>query len=141
MPIPPDRRDDPPAGDETIVPLVAEEVAVVRRDVERGRVRVDVETHVETRHLDVPLSVEVAEITRVPVGRRVDGMPPVRREGDTLVVPVMEEEVVVERRLVLKEEVRIRLAKTERRHVEDVPVRVETVRVKRQGPAQDEGGT
>jgi stress response protein YsnF len=48
------------------------------------------------------------EIGRVPVGRPVDTMPPVRQEGDTTIVPVVEEIIVVGRRLILKEEVRIR---------------------------------
>jgi stress response protein YsnF len=38
----------------------------------------------------------------------VDQPPALREEGDVLIVPVLEEVVVVEKRLVLKEELRIR---------------------------------
>ena len=47
------------------------------------------------------------DIERVPVDRLVDAPIPVRYEGDTTIVSVIEERVVVERRLVLVEEVRV----------------------------------
>ena len=40
----------------------------------------------------------------MPIGRPVDAVPPVREEGDTTVMSVVEEIVVVEHRLILKEE-------------------------------------
>lgn len=47
------------------------------------------------------------EIRRVKVDREVDHVPKVRVEGDVTIVPVVEEVLVVEKRLVLKEEVHI----------------------------------
>ena len=35
-------------------------------------------------------------------------MPTIREEGDTIVIPIVEEMLVIERRLLLKEEVRVR---------------------------------
>jgi stress response protein YsnF len=128
---------------EARIPLQEEEVRVLKRAVEKGRVRVDVVPETETRRIEETLSAEHAEIERVPIGREVEAAPPVRREGDVLVIPVVEEVLVVERRLVLKEEVRIRTVRTERRHVEDVPVRVERVEVNRlpaAGDQEPEGG-
>jgi stress response protein YsnF len=52
-------------------------------------------------------------------------MPPIREEGDTTVMPVVEEVVVVERRLVLKEEIRIRRVRTTEHHRENVVVRTQ----------------
>jgi stress response protein YsnF len=44
-------------------------------------------------------------------------MPTVREEGDTIVIPIVEEVLVVERRLFLKEEVHVgRVTSTERHH-------------------------
>ena len=62
-----------------------------------------------TSRLRVALATSEAEITRVPVGREVAEAPPVRQDGDVLVIPVLEEVAVIERRLVLREEVRIRM--------------------------------
>ena len=46
-----------------------------------------------------------------------------RQEGDTTIIPVVQEIVVVERRLVLKEEVRMRRVITNERHQETVVLR------------------
>jgi stress response protein YsnF len=54
------------------------------------------------------LAEERVEVTRVPVGREVAVAPDVRTEGDVLIVPVLEEVLVVEKRLVLKEELHLR---------------------------------
>ena len=66
---------------------------------------------------------EHVEIETVPVGRQIDAMPVVREEGDTTVIPVVEEVVVVERRLMLKEEVRIKRVRTTERHQERITLR------------------
>ena len=50
-------------------------------------------------------------------------MPTISQEGDTTIIPVVEEIVVVERRLVLKEEVRIRRVSTKDQHQETVVLR------------------
>jgi stress response protein YsnF len=52
----------------------------------------------------------------------VDAAPPVRTEGDVTIVPVLEEVLVVEKRLVLKEELRIR--RSRRQETEEIPVRL-----------------
>ena len=52
------------------------------------------------------LRKERVDIERVPMGRVVQEVPQVREEGDVTIIPVMQETAFVERRLVLKEEVR-----------------------------------
>ena len=52
-------------------------------------------------------SVDV-EIERVQIDREVSSAPDIRTEGDLTIVPVLEEILVVEKRLVLREEIRIR---------------------------------
>jgi stress response protein YsnF len=54
------------------------------------------------------LERETVEVTRVPVDRVVDEAPAIRTENDVTIVPVLEEVLVVEKRLVLKEELHIR---------------------------------
>jgi hypothetical protein len=71
------------------------------------------------------LYTDVVDVTRVPVNRLVDAHPEVREEGGTIVVPVVEEVIVIEKRLMLKEEVRITRRRSEvsepRRIVLDSP--------------------
>ena len=103
--------------------LLAEELAVERRQIETGRVRVDVVTRAHQELVDVPLSREQVVVGRVPIDRRVDTIPAVREEGDTIIVPVVEEILVVERRLMLKEELHIKRARTTELHRQTVTLR------------------
>jgi len=118
---------------EIVVPLHVEDVSVERRKVERD-VRVHIQTVSHDHLIDEPLSHEQVEIERVAIGRPVDVVPPVREEGDTTVVSVVEEVLVVERRLVLKEEIRLRRVRTTERHRETVTLREQQAVIERADP-------
>ncbi len=70
--------------------------------------RVHVVTDEEATPANVTLRSERVEVERVPLGRVVESAPPVREENGVTIIPVMEEVVVTETRLVLKEELHIR---------------------------------
>ena len=108
---------------ETVIPLLAEEIAVSKRTVETGRVQVARITHEREQLIDEPLAHEAVEIDRTPINRQVDAMPAIREEGDTIVIPIVEEVLVIERRLLLKEEVRVRRVHSTQRHQESVTLR------------------
>ena len=103
--------------------LLGEEVSFGKERVETGRVRVRVVTREHEEAVDVPLTRERVEVERVAIGRDIEAIPPRRQEGDTLVVPVVEEVVVVRRKLVLKEEVRLKLVRSTEQHRENVILR------------------
>ena len=66
------------------------------------------------------------EVERVAVGRTLaegETPPQTREEGDTLIIPVVEEMAVVVKRLVLREEVRLRFVNTEVPFEQEVGVR------------------
>jgi uncharacterized protein (TIGR02271 family) len=120
------RTDDdraPDNTDETVLPLLAEEVAVSKQVVETGRIQVTRVTHEREQLIDELLKHETVEIDRTPIGRQIDTMPAVREEGDTVVIPIVEEVLVIERRLLLKEEVRVRRVRSTERHQESVTLR------------------
>jgi uncharacterized protein (TIGR02271 family) len=120
------RTEDDNAPDhtgETVIPLLAEEIAVSKQVVETGRVQVARVTHEREQLIDELLAHETVEIDRIPIGRQVNAMPAIRDEGDTIVIPIVEEILVVERRLLLKEEVRIRRVRSTERHQESVTLR------------------
>ncbi len=87
--------------------LVEERVTISKQEVETGRVQVS--TRVEERQEQVreALRHEDVMVERVPIGRVVEAAPAPRQEGDRLVISIVEEILVVEKRLVLKEEVHI----------------------------------
>ena len=107
-------------GVEEVVSLVEETATVGTRQVSRGRVRVQTVTDAVEDVARADVRHETVEVTRVPVGRMVETAPEIRTEGDLTIVPVVEEVLVVEKRLVLKEELHVR-RKVETKAVE-VPV-------------------
>jgi stress response protein YsnF len=113
------------------IPLYTEEVSVEARKVERGTVRVHVQTKTREHPVDEDVIHQRIEIERVAIGQVVDALPPVRQEGDTTVISVVEEIVVVERRLILKEEIRLRRVQTTERHRESVTLREQEAVIER----------
>ena len=110
--------------------LAAEEVAVSKR-VQRTLVRASRTTSSRDKQVEADLALEQVVVERVAVGRVVDAVPPVRQEGDVTIIPVVEEELVVVRRLVLKEEVHLRRVRTVTPHVQTVSVRRQDLTVTR----------
>jgi len=90
------------------VPLLEEEMRVNKRSVATGKVRVRSVVDTIEEVARAALAEDRVEVTRVPLNREVSAAPPVRTEGEVTIVPVMEEVLVVEKRLVLKEELHIR---------------------------------
>jgi uncharacterized protein (TIGR02271 family) len=73
--------------------------------------------------IDMPLMREHVQVRRVLLDREVEGPLPIRREGETIVIPVVEEVLIVSRRYRLKEEVYVTKTTREERHQERVRVR------------------
>lgn len=122
------------------MPVVREEVQVDKRVVDTGRgVRIHKTVAEHPCHIDERLMRDEVEISHVPVDRIVplDAAPVTRYEGDTLVVPILEEVLVVERRVRIKEEVRITRTRREEHHAETVMLKSEQVSVERFDEAGD----
>lgn len=117
-------------AEERVIPIVEEQVhtGTIER---RTRVIISKEVEEENELVTIPYFSDEVEVEHVPVNREVHEMPEVRREGDTTILPVVEEELVVSRRLMLKEEVHIRMKRNELEHKEAVRLRRERVNVKR----------
>ncbi len=111
--------------------LHGEKIEVSRRRVDTSLVRATRTTRTREQLVEADLSHERVEVERIPIGRTVDSVPPVRQDGDTTILSVVEEVVVVERRLVLKEEVHVRRVKTTEHHRETVTLREQEATVTR----------
>ena len=126
-----------------VLPVIEEELRVGKRVVESGRVRVTKSVHEREELIDEPLLREEYEVVRVPVEVFVDEPVGPRHEGETLVIPVLEEVLVVEKRLLVREELRITRRRTEGRDRRSVTLLGEEVSVERagrEGPGEaDEG--
>ena len=131
--------DEVPLG-ETVIPLAEERVTISKREVETGRVQVALTTEIETVVARETLRGRRVEVERVPVGRTLadgEAAPVAHEEGDILVIPVVEETAVVVKRLVVREEVRLRFIPTERPFEEAVDVRRQHATVERAPPGTD----
>jgi uncharacterized protein (TIGR02271 family) len=109
--------------DEIVLPLHKEAIAIDKQRVITGKVRVSTVTREREELVETFLAREDVEIERKPVGKLVDRAPAVRRTGDTIIIPIVEEVLAVARRLVVKEEVRIRLVSRKEKHKQRVTVR------------------
>jgi stress response protein YsnF len=109
--------------DEETIPLAEEVVTIGKRTVEHGRVRVRTMPAERTDIAAADLVTEEVHIERVLLDRFVDVAPQPRQEGDTLIVPVVEEVAVVEKRLLLREEIRLTRVRTSERFEQPVVLR------------------
>jgi len=126
------------AGQSVVVPVIEEGLDIDRQRVETGRIRVQKDVHERTEVVDEPLLRDEVTVTRVPVNRFVEKPIKMRQEGDTLIVPVLEEVLVVEKRLLLKEEIHITRRIAERHAPQEVLLRREEVTVKRIIPGEQD---
>jgi uncharacterized protein (TIGR02271 family) len=84
-----------------------EQAQVDKKTVEKGKVRIVKKVATNDEKINVDLKSEEVEVERVPVNKYVDSAPDVRYEGNTTIIPVVKEVAVVEKKIVLVEEIRI----------------------------------
>jgi uncharacterized protein (TIGR02271 family) len=123
-----------PAPGEATVPVLEDRLHVGRQVVEAGAVRLRKEVDVQPAQVREQVATDVLDVQRVPVGRVVDAAPAVRHDGDVMVVPVVQERLVVRKVLVLVEELRVTRRVEQSTATAEVPLRREHVRVERFDP-------
>ncbi len=117
-----------------VIPILSEQMTVNKRRVSTGGVRISkrVDTHTEAIH-DHGYEEDV-EVDRVPVNKIIEKPAKTRFEGKTMIIPVMEEVLVVEKRLMLKEEVRVTKFRQQLAAPDNVELREEKVTVEKLQP-------
>ncbi|HYF02096.1 MAG TPA: YsnF/AvaK domain-containing protein [Patescibacteria group bacterium] len=90
-----------------VIPLVQENLDVRKTEINKARVVVNKIIHEREVKVDEPLLEENVRVERIHKNTIVDSPIPTRQEGDTIIISLVEEVLVVEKRLMLKEEVRI----------------------------------
>lgn len=131
----------PSTGPTMTVPVHEEQLQVETHEVDTGRgVRISKRVTERPETVSRELWHEEIDVVRVPVNSIVAEPPQVRHEGDTMVVPVVEEVLVVEKRYRVKEEVHIKRRRQTEVHEATVPVKAEELTVERfdSSPSQPE---
>jgi len=114
-----------------VVPIVEEQIAVETRTVETGRVQIQKSVQERVEVVDQPLFEEEVQIERVPLNRPITEAVAPYYDQDTLIIPVVEEVLVVQKQLVLREEIRVKKVRKELHEPHEVRLRSEVVNVVR----------
>lgn len=124
------------AAPDSVLTLMAETVAFEVQRRPTGLVRVATRTETLTQDVTADVEAHGVLVTRVPIGRDIavgESLPQAREEGDTTIVPVFEEVLVVEKRLRLVEEVHIRRTITRETLTVPVTLRRQVADIVREG--------
>jgi uncharacterized protein (TIGR02271 family) len=106
-------------------------LAVEKEQVITGSVQISKQLNEHTELIEEPVLHEEVEVERVPVNEFVEEAPEMRVEGDTTIIPVVEEVLVVEKRIRVKEEIRVTRRRKEQKEQKQVNLRSEEVIVER----------
>jgi uncharacterized protein (TIGR02271 family) len=127
-------RDRTASGSEDIrVPVVEEELDVVKRQKEAGEVRLRKDVVHETKRIDVPVMREEVRVERVPASGASAASTAGAFDEKTVSMPVREEEIEVRKRPVVKEEVRLRKERHVEQRAAEGEIRKEQVHVEGEG--------
>jgi uncharacterized protein (TIGR02271 family) len=133
--------DDQTSQQSAVIPVIEEQIRIEKQVVESGVVRVSKKVHEEQVTVDVPLIHEEHDVERIEINQYVDEPPAVRHDGATMIIPVLREEVVIQKRLVLVEELRITKKLVQTKKQEEVTLRKEEVIVERQSSDKPSAGS
>ena len=119
-----------------VVPVIEESLVVDKRVVDQGGYRIVKSVDVREEVVDEPLVTYTVDVERRIIGRLLPSMevPASRQEGNTWIVSVVEEVLVTEKRLMLKEELHIRRTESVTRHPQTFSLRSESVTIERLEP-------
>ena len=116
------------------LPVIEERAVINRELVESGRVRITRQVHESDELVRVPLQHDEVRVERVAVNQYLPAgapVPPTRYEGEVMIIPVLREVAVVEKRLLLVEELRVTKQQITTEHAEPLHLRREEITVER----------
>src|SRR5881398_1210642 len=103
-----EKRNDPAPGtgqrgeresNTTIIPVVEEFITVSKEVVETGKLNIHKTVTEEEATVNLPLIQEGYQVERLPGSKELlTKYPPIRHEGENMVIPVVKEVLIVEKR-------------------------------------------
>jgi uncharacterized protein (TIGR02271 family) len=134
------RDEEPDVAESIVIPILEEELHVGKRVIEKSKVRVHKSVHEREVVVDEPLIEDLVEVERVPINRLISKPIGSRVEGEITIVPVLKEVLVVQKQLMLVEEIRLSRRQVEVRRPQPVILRTEEVRIERVAPDETATG-
>lgn len=138
-PLPPERLAADVAAGPLVLPVIEERATIRREVVETGRVRLTRHVHETDEQVRVPVQHDEVDVERVPLNQTLPvgaSAPATRYEGDILIIPVLREIAVVEKRLLLVEELRVTRRQVTTQHTEALHLQREDLRVEHLPPTE-----
>ncbi len=122
---------------EGTIPVLKDQLVISSRKITTAEVQVTKE--VAHQEVDVPLQTVHTRYRelRMPINRIVETMPQVRQVDGNIIIPVVREEEVVIKRLVLVEEIHLMKHTDVEERTETVDLRSETASVRRITPEKE----
>lgn len=115
-----------------VIPVIEEQLHIDKVVVETGKVKISKKVHEREEEVNISLTHEDVNIERVEINQYIQTPPPgVRYEGDKMIIPVIKEVLVVEKRLLLVEEIHVTRRIIETTETQHVTLRNEEVLVDR----------
>ncbi len=125
-------------GEEIIIPVLEEEIHISKEVIESGKVRIIKTINEEKSTLEVPIKHTEVHVERKAKNEYVDiNHQSIRYEGDTMIVSVLKEVVVVQKKTLLVEELHITKLQKQEIHKEDLILKSEHISIERQDLTQD----
>ncbi len=118
-------------------PIVEETLTIDKREVETARVRVRTTVDEREQIVHEELLHTAVEIDRIDINRVVETAPEVREEGELLIIPIVEERLVISKELVLVQEMHVRRRQTSQKIEQPVTLRKTRLEVERLPPEDD----
>lgn len=116
----------------TTVPVIEEEVWIAKNRVETGKVRIEKRVVTEIAEFAENLSSTSISIERVPLDLTSDDLPKIRREGDTTIIPVVEEVIEIKKHYHVTEEIHVKQITSQQTKAIEVELKKEQVHVLRE---------
>ncbi|TDH21435.1 DUF2382 domain-containing protein [Segetibacter sp. 3557_3] len=125
-------RQHPDEEKRVTIPIIEEHLQVEKKVVETGKVNISKTVHEETDQYNIPLTEQHVSVERIAKNEYLDVMPEaVRYEGDVMIIPVLKEVAVIEKKILLVEELRVTRVQSQRNETHEVTLRKEEIEVKR----------
>lgn len=123
------------SGEERKIPVIQEQLIISKERVETGRVLLSKQVVEENMSFVENIAREEVTVHRKAINQYVDSAPPaVRQEGDVTIISVVKEVLVVEKRLMLVEELHIEKQRHhDQQNISEI-LRKEEITITREGP-------
>ncbi|WP_221392653.1 YsnF/AvaK domain-containing protein [Dyadobacter sp. NIV53] len=125
-------------GQTLVFPVIEEEITVGKRDVEIGKVLISKRVYEEESIVNALLTSEEVTVERREINQYIDHAPPaIRQENGVTIISVIKEVLVVEKRLMLVEELHVTKHKTTNSTTINETLRKEEITITRSAPGTD----